>query len=186
MKKNLLSLFGACLMAMTVQAQVMTVNTTASNYQKLAESNGGELAYNADFAGDTLKAMYVYVKSAGRRGSETLHPWLMHTYDYDAQGLLTSRTTRYWVLGKWVPTSRLNYILQADNYSIEYSRWNVRRARFDAPTDRMSYSLMADDQVCSVSFYHRNRGWQPYQLEFQIEVSDLPLHMDELITQAAE
>jgi len=61
MKKLLLSLFGACLMATMAQAQVMTVITTANNYHKLISDDSGELAYNADFAGDTLKAMYVYV-----------------------------------------------------------------------------------------------------------------------------
>ena len=186
MKKLLLSLFGACLMATMAQAQVMTVSTTANNYHKLISDDSGELAYNADFAGDTLKAMYVYVKSSGRRGSVTLQPKMMHTYDYDGQGMLTSRTTYYGVNDGWVPTRRLDYTLQPDSYSIEYSCWNVYRARFDAPTDRMTYSLVADDQVNYVSCYHRSRGRQPYQLEFQVEVRELPLYMDEFVTQIAE
>ena len=171
----------ACLMALTAQAQVMTSATIDKVYKDAALSNAGEFAYNVERQKDgAISAMYVY-----RQESSRLLPAYRYEYAYDEQGNLTSRVSYCWVeaLHDWACTGRLDYSLQSDSYTVEYSRWNARTTRFDRACDRMTYSLLTEDSINHVCCYHRDRGTAPFELVSESRVTVLPFYQDGLLTQ---
>jgi len=141
---------------------------------------GGLAIYGGVIAGFT--AMYVYTRS-GRRG-DTLKPHRMYRYTYDALGHLTTRTTYVWHRHRgWQPAGRLDYTFSTTDYCVSYSRWNRGAAQFDAPIDKMTYTLLPNAAVNSISCYHRDRPADAFALAFAVNVTDLPFYPDSLLSQ---
>ena len=181
MKKLVLATL-MCLASLSLQAQVITSATVARTYDQLTLLNESEFAYSADYSGDTLTTMYVYTRLQDRRGVTTLKPYRMHRYVYDADGMLLSRTIHAWHHNAWQPVGQLSYSRQACSYQVAYSRWNARSARFDAPIDMMTYTLLSDAVVNDICCYHRNRPADAFPLAFRVFVDQLPFYPDSLAT----
>lgn len=157
-----------CLMAVAAEAQVLTSQTVRSIYENAAvqanvSDDGNYLfIYNADFDGDVVKTQYVYKQKRSGKGKPV--PVVRYNYQYDDDGLLLSRITYRWHEGKWLCMGRHDYMLQADSYIMEYSRWNVFRKRYDNPCEKTVLALQPDQAVSDVYSYQRNGHSAPYQL----------------------
>ena len=169
-----------CLASLSLQAQVITFATVARSYGQLTLLSESDFAYSADFSGYTLTTMYVYTRHQDRRGVTTLEPYRMHRYVYDADGMLLSRTTHAWQHKAWQPVGQLSYSRHACSYQVAYSRWNARAARFDAPVDMMTYTLLSDAVVNDICCYHRERPADAFTLAFRVFVDELPFYPDSL------
>ena len=181
MKKLVLATL-MCLASLSLQAQVITSATVARTYDQLTLLSESDFAYSADYSGDTLTTMYVYTRHQDRRGVTTLKPYRMHRYVYDADGMLLSRTIHAWQHNAWQPVGQLSYSRHACSYQVAYSRWNARSARFDAPIDMMTYTLLSDAVVNDICCYHRNRPADAFTLAFRVFVDQLPFYPDSLAT----
>ena len=62
-----------------------------------------------------------------------------------------------------------------DKYSVAYSRYNAKTNSFDAPIDKMVYSLHPYADVTTVTSYHRDNSTLPFQLISEIQVTESPV-----------
>ncbi len=173
-----------CLATMATKAQVMTSATINKVYEQSIVESGKKFAYNADRdeAGN-ITTMYVYKKKNMRRGDVSLEPVCRYEYDYAVDGMLNSRITSVWNDGEWHLLGRYDFNLMADMYSVEYSRWNATSGDFDKAVEKMTYTLLPDDSVNHISCYQRDDEGKPYQLAWEVEVTELPFYMNGFLTQ---
>ena len=157
-----------CLMAIAAEAQVLTSQTVRQLYENAAmqtnvSDDGNYLfIYNADFDGDAVKTQYIYRQK--RNGKGRMVPVVRYSYQYGDDGLLLSRITHRWHEGEWLCMGRHDYRLQDDSYTMEYSRWNVFRGRYDKPCEKTVLALLPDQTVSDVYSYQRRGGSAAYQL----------------------
>jgi hypothetical protein len=164
-----------CVAAMSAKAQVLTSETVNHVYEEVTNKAESNFAYNAEWTGKDITAMYVFKKDRGPKGLLSLKPHLKYEYAYASDGMLTSRVTYRWAEGQndWVCTARHDYTLINDTYSAEYSRYNHAANRFDLPVEKMVYSLTPEVGVDYVSCYHRNYTSSQFKLVSEAIVSDM-------------
>jgi len=168
--KKYLFLCMMCLATMSSQSQVLTSETIVKLYEKVTTGSDNGLVYNADWHNGAIDTLWVYETSSCGKDFDVLKPYYKYSYSYDDNGLLTSRTTYRWHEGEWHTTCRYNYNHAPHCYTVEYSRYNHRKNTFREPADKMLFWLLANDQVSSVDFYHRNHWSEPYELVSQTEM----------------
>ena len=183
MKKFMVSSM-MCLMALTSNAQVMTSATVDKIFDTVSQANDAEFVYNADRDADgKIATMVVYQEQPQRKGNFTLKPIYRYQYNYAADGMLTSRTKYVWRKNQWQCAGRHSYSLDAGFYTATYSRWNKKKADFDEPVGKITYTLMPDESIASVACYTRQRSKTDLQLEWQAPVESHTLNMDYYLTQ---
>ena len=175
--KNLFFATLMCVAAMSAKAQVLTSETVKNVYEEVANQPKRDFVFNVDFTGNNISTMFVYIKKGGGREMLTLTPSLKYEYSYDVDGKLTDKVTYHWddCMNCWACTSRHNYILDNDKYTVTYSRFNKNENSFDEPVEKMVYSLIPYDNVNYVSYYQREDSSSPLQLISETQVSGLPL-----------
>ena len=182
MKKFMISSM-MCLMALTSNAQVMTSATVDKVYNTVSQATDAEFVYNADRDADgNIAEMVVYQEQPQRKGNFTLKPVCRYQYTYAADGMLTSRTKYVWRKNQWQCAGRHSYSLDAGFYTATYSRWNKKKADFDEPVGKITYTLMPDESIASVACYSRERGHADLQLEWQAPVEKRTLYTDHYLT----
>jgi hypothetical protein len=183
MKKFMISSM-MCLMALTSNAQVMTSATVDKIFDTVSQASDAEFVYNADRDADgKIATMVVYQEQPQRKGNFTLKPIYRYQYNYAADGMLTSRTKYVWRKNQWQCAGRHSYSLDAGFYTATYSRWNKKKADFDEPVGKITYTLMPDESIASVACYTRQRSKTDLQLEWQAPVENHTLNMDYYLTQ---
>lgn len=174
-----------CLMALTAKAQVLTSATVNKVYQSAIKESGDEFAYETERDdNDNITTMYVYQKENRHKGKDNLKPVCRYQYVYTADGLLSSRTKSLWRKGDWQLFGRHDYTLTDDSYTVEFSRWNKKKAVYDLPLGRMTYTLMPDHSVANIACYFRQYNDTPLELAWQAPVESLPISMDYYLTHA--
>ena len=156
------------LTALASEAQVMTSATVTNLYEKVATSGGNGFVYNAEYndRGDIV-AMDVYQKRNLYKDVVRLVPSCRYQYAYAEDGLLISRELHGWHHGKWQLRGRHVYQLADGLYTVEYSRWNRKKNRYDQSCCMMTYNLLPDESVMHVACYSRHREDAPMKLEWQ-------------------
>lgn len=174
-----------CLTAMAAQAQIITKDIVAKQYEDAVTSQQSEFAYNAEYEDGAITTLYVYNKVERKKNLE-LRPVFMYQYNYDAAGLLLCRTKYGWNhrMGDWQCLGRLDFSYAADSYNVEYSRWNAKNAQFDNPVDKMTYTLLPDASVNHVYCYHRDHASDDLRLCSQMTVDVLPFFPDDYLMHA--
>ena len=182
MKKFMISSM-MCLMALTSNAQVMTSATVDKIFDTVSQANDAEFVYNVDRDADgKIATMVVYQEQPQRKGNFTLKPIYRYQYNYAADGMLTSRTKYVWRKNQWQCAGRHSYSLDAGFYTATYSRWNKKKADFDEPVGKITYTLMPDESIASVACYTRQRSKTDLQLEWQAPVEKRTLYTDHYLT----
>ncbi len=159
------------LTALASEAQVMTSATVTNLYEKVTTSGNNEFVYNAEYndRGDII-AMDVYLKRNLYKDVVRLIPSRRYQYAYAEDGLLISRMLYGWHHGKWQLRGRHDYQLTDGLYTVEYSRWNRKKANYDQPLGMITYSLRPDESIYSVAYYYRHQKDTPMKLEWQTVV----------------
>ncbi|WP_155950127.1 MULTISPECIES: DUF3836 domain-containing protein [unclassified Prevotella] len=183
MKKFMISSM-MCLMALTSNAQVMTSATVDKVYNTVSQATDAAFVYNADRDADgNIATMVVYQEKTLRKGNFTLTPIYRYQYTYATDGMLISRTKYVWHKQQWQCAGRHNYSLDADFYTATYSRWNKKKADFDEPVGKITYTLQPDESVVSVACYSRQYNKADMQLEWQAPIESYTMNMDYYLTQ---
>lgn len=183
MKKFMISSM-MCLMALTSNAQVMTSASVDKVFDTVSQANDAEFVYNADRDADgRIATMVVYQEQRLRKGNFTLKPIYRYQYTYATDGMLISRTKYVWHKQQWQCAGRHNYSLDAEFYTATYSRWNKKKADFDEPVGKITYTLQPDESVASVACYSRQHNKADMQLEWQAPVESYTMNMDYYLTQ---
>ena len=183
MKKFMISSM-MCLMALTSNAQVMTSATVDKIFDTVSQATDAEFVYNADRDADgKIATMVVYQEQRQQKGSFSLKPVYRYQYNYAADGMLTSRTKYVWRKNQWQCAGRHNYSLDAGFYTAAYSRWNNKKADFDEPVGKITYTLMPDESIASVACYSRQRSNTDLQLDWQAPVESRTMNVDYYLTQ---
>lgn len=176
-----------CLMAMAAEAQVLTSQTIRQCYEKavmqtnVSDDGNYLFIYNADFDGDVVKTQYVFRQK--RNGKGKIVPVVRYSYQYGDDGLLISRVTYRWHEGEWLCMGRHDYLLQADSYIMEYSRWNVFREKYDNPCEKTVLALLPDQTISDVYSYQRSGNSAPYQLTGHYSAISHSYDMEYYLTQ---
>ena len=152
-----------CISALSAKAQVLTSETVKKGYETAVNMPESDFCYNADYTEDDITTMYVYQKSGDSKNVQ-LTPYRKHDYTYAADGMLTSKVT-----------SRYDYSLDRDIYSIEYSHFNNKANSFEQPVDKMIYTLQPYSDVHYISHYRRQDSSTLYQLISEMQVIEMPL-----------
>ena len=174
-----------CLMALTSKAQVLTSATVNKVYEGVAMDSDSEFVYNAEYDGNgNITTMYVYQKRTRHKGSVDLEPLCRYQYAYTKEGLLSSRIKSVWRRGDWRQFGRHTYTLTADTYTVEFSRWNKKKADYDLPLGKMTYSLLPDESIGSIACYYRHHKNTPLELEWEAVMECRPISMDYDLTHA--
>ena len=165
-----------CVAAMSAKAQVLTSETVKNAYEEVANQPKSDFAFNAEYTGNNITTMFVYVKKGGGREMLTLTPSMKYEYSYDVDGKLTNKVTYRWddCMNCWACASRHDYILDNGNYTVTYSRFNQQKNSFDEPVEKMVYSLIPFDNVNYVSYYQREDSSSQLQLISETQVTGLP------------
>lgn len=183
MKKVMISLV-MCLMTLISNAQVMT----SASVDHLIDSaiRDGEAGFvrktYRDAHGD-ITMMEVYREQVKHKGDSIRKPIFRYEYQYAADGMLTSRTKFVWRKSQWRCIGRFDYSLENGIYTVSYSRWNKSKASFGQPAGQISYTLLPDESIASVSYYSRYRHGDALKLEWQALVDSHSDHMNYYITQ---
>ena len=183
MKKLLISSM-LCLMAMTVEAQVMTAATINKVYKKAIADSTNKLFYNTELDDNyQITAMYVFKNKGKNKDNVSLKPFYLYRYEYAADGLLTKRTTFVWRRNNWRCIGCHQYSLDNTTYQIAYSRWNKKKGDFNDPVGKMTYQLLPDETVNSIACYQRHHDNSPMKLEWHVLVEGQSLEMGSYLTQ---
>lgn len=173
-----------CLTTLFVQAQVITSETINAHYLSAIKGSQKLFAYNAESDDDgNITTMYVYKKRVQNNGDLSLEPVCSYHYEYAPDGELTSRTMYLWTIDRWECARKLEFMLIADLYVVEYSRWNEETGTFDEPVEKISYTLNPDSSVHEVCHYLREQKGSPYQLACHFSVSDDDAFLDDFLTE---
>ena len=166
-----------CIAAMSAKAQVITSEAIQKAYESATTQPKSDFAFNADYTDENLTTMYVYKKNEVRQDLVTLTPFKKYEYNYANDGTLTSKVTYQWdsCNNLWACASRHDYELDDDKYSVAYSIYNANTKSFDAPNDKMVYSLLPCDDVSTVTSYHRDNSTLPFQIISEIQVAESPV-----------
>lgn len=182
MKKMMISMM-MCLMALASGAQVMTSVTIDKVYKKLTMASDSGFAYNAAYNDDgDIVAMDVYKKKPLLKGDDRLVPVCRYQYTYASDGLLSSRIKYVWRRNGWQLSGRHDYTRVDGLYTVTYSRWNRKKANYDQPLGMMAYSLLPDESIYSVAYYHRHRKDAAMELEWQTRIEYQPAGNDNYLT----
>ena len=166
-----------CVAAISAKAQVITSEIVNHTYETVTNQTDGKYVYNAEREGNDITTMYVYKVVVNSKDMVLLTPYLKYDYTYTPDGLLTSREVSRWMVEKddWMRTSRFDYALTNDSYSTAYSRFNYWTNSFDQPIEKMEYSLVPDENVNVVNYYHRKNPSSDFQLISKCLIEDTEL-----------
>jgi hypothetical protein len=172
-----------CLMALAAKAQVLTSATVDHAYLNAIKESGDKFAYEKEHNdnGD-ITTMFVYQKKTRRKGAVDLKPVCRYQYVYTADGLLSSCTKSVWRKGDWQQSGRHAYTLAENAYTVEFSLWNKKKADYDLPLGRMTYTLRPNESTESIACYYRHHKNAPLELEWEVVTECQPINMDNYLT----
>ena len=170
-----------CIAAMSAKAQVINSEAIKNAYESATTQPKSDFAFNADYTDKNLTTMYVYKKDEARQDLLMLTPFKKYEYNYATDGTLTSKVTYQWDSNnsRWACASRHDYTLDDNKYSVAYSLYNAKTNSFDAPNDKMVYTLLPYSDVSSVTCYHRDNSTLPFNIISEIQVVESPVLLAE-------
>ncbi len=172
-----------CFSAIMAQAQVITSKSINKIYVSMIEDNNNAFAYNGDYDDlGRMTSLTVYTKETDRKGRVYLTPAYRYLYEYDSNGLLTSRVNHVWQHNEWRCLGRHDYSLKDEVYTATYSRWNKKLSSFDAVAEKMDYTLLPDSSASYISYYHREHNRDSLYLTWQMPVINFAQQSDRLLT----
>ncbi len=182
--KQLVLISVMCLSTMFAKAQVMTSETISNVYSSIAAEDKDKFAYNGEYDDNgRITEMTVYKKKSSRNGQEGLKPYCQYQYEYTSDGLLNARTKYVWRKNQWQCFGRHEYMLKRGYYVASYSRWNKKASGFDAPVEKIVYTLLPDNSISQISYYHCKRNHDTLQLAWQMPVLNSSYYKDVFLTQ---
>ena len=172
-----------CLMTLISNAQVMTSASVDHLIDSAIKDETGYVRDTHRDAHGNITMMEVYKDQSKRKADTMLKPVCRYEYQYAENGLLASRTKYVWRKEQWQCAARYDYSLENGIYTVSYSRWNKSKACFGQPVSQISYTLLPDESIASVSVYGRHRGDDALKLEWQALVDSHSDYMNYYITQ---
>lgn len=182
--KQLVLISVMCLSTLFAKAQVMTSETVNNIYASISGDEKAKFAYNGEYDDNgKMMTMTVYQKEYYRNGQEGLKPVCRYQYEYDKDNLLKNRIKYVWKKDQWQCIGRHEYTLSTGYYIASYSRWNKKTSDFDAPVEKLVYTLLPDNSICQINYYHCKRHHDELLLAWQMPVINSPYYNDLFLTQ---
>ena len=117
---------------------------------------------------------YVQIKIDKYSGAYNFH--LTHEYSYTEAGLPESRKTLRWnpETGRWQNEAIITYTYDGflQDITLEYAVWNSDEMKFDVPTEKAVYQVMANKLVSSYTAYSKDNSDANWAIKEHFSVDD--------------
>lgn len=156
---------------------IITAATVMAMYLNSLGSESSRYLYNAEMQNGKVASINVYDNS-----EKYLSQKLQYRFLYDSDSRLVSKEALRWnaEAQQWQPSYRLNYMYEADGYTLELQRWDADNSAYAMAEEKTEYRMVLGN-VTAVNTYRWCDEANSYELADNMLI--MQPHTDYLIAQ---
>lgn len=156
---------------------IITAATVMAMYLNSLGSESSRYLYNAEMQNGKVASINVYDNS-----EKYLSQKLQYRFLYDSDSRLVSKEALRWnaEVQQWQPSYRLNYMYEADGYTLELQRWDAANSAYAMAEEKTEYRMVLGN-VTAVNTYRWCDEANSYELADNMLI--MQPHTDYLIAQ---